>query len=282
MMKRMLLCSLFLLVILTSCGKSPTPQVQQQSNGPSTSIKPLTVNTESTTNLAGGKESQTRSPKPLTLAELRAKYRSTFLLQGPSSPQRVALTFDDAPDDHFTPLVLDVLKKYDVKATFFVVGNRAEEHPEMIHRMVNEGHTLGNHSYSHPNLSKMSDASFRHEVMKTNQIITNLTGKMMCLMRPPYGNISEDQIKWLASQHIKIINWNVDSLDWKGLSADQVKSNIMSNLTSGSIVLQHAAGGVGEDLTGTVEALPQIITELRAKHIDMVTVSELLHQPAYR
>ncbi|OPA76826.1 chitooligosaccharide deacetylase [Paenibacillus selenitireducens] len=281
-MKRILLFSLLLMLILTSCGKSPTPQVQQKSNGPSKPIKPLAVHTEATTNLAGGKESLTRDPQPLTLAELRAKYKSTFLLQGPSSPERVALTFDDAPDDHFTPLVLDVLKKYDVKATFFVVGNRAEEHPEMIQRMIREGHTLGNHSYSHPNFPMISDASFQQEVLKTNQIIQKLTGKNLCFIRPPYGNISEDQIKWLASQHIKIINWNVDSLDWTGLTADQVKTNIMSNLTSGAIVLQHAAGGVGEDLTGTVDALPQIITELRDKQIDMVTVPELLHQSAYR
>jgi len=267
-------------LVLSGCAKPQTPEVKNISR-PHT-LRPFSMNESVTPDLAGGKESNIRKPEPLTLAELRAKYSSTFLLHGPPAPKRIALTFDDVPDDYFTPLILDTLKQLHVKATFFVVGNRAESHPEIVRRMITEGHIIGNHSYSHANLPKIADSAFRDEVLRTEDIIKKITGKTMLFIRPPYGNVSEEQIKWIASQHMKIINWNVDSLDWKGLSADQVKANIMSNISSGAIVLQHGAGGVGEDLTGTIEALPSMVAELRAQNIEIVTIPELLHKPAYR
>jgi len=278
--RNILLFSLLLTLVLSGCSKPQAPEAKNYSR-PHT-LRPLSMNESVTPDLAGGKESSVRTPEPLTLAELRAKYSSTFLLHGPPAPRRIALTFDDVPDDYFTPLILDTLHKLNVKATFFVVGNRAERHPDMIRRIVNEGHILGNHSYTHANLPKIADRAFQDEILKTEHMIKKITGKTMLFVRPPYGNVSEEQIKWIASQHMKIINWNVDSLDWKGLSADQVKSNIMSHITSGAIVLQHGAGGVGEDLTGTIEALPSMVAELRAQNIELVTIPELLHKPAYR
>lgn len=269
-----------LLLLMTSCSSASAPAHPEAKTKQET-VKPFTIHTEST-QLAGGSEKNTRQPKPLTLAELHAKYKTAFLFQGPASPKQVALTFDDVPDNHYTPQVLDILKKYHVKATFFVMGSRAKAYPEMVKRMVKEGHVVGNHSYTHPDFPKLTDAAFRQEVTRTNQVIYNLTKKKPLLIRPPYGNINEAQIKWLLAQHMKIINWNIDSLDWTGLAKDQVKHNILSNLTSGSIILQHAAGGEGENLSGSVQALPEIIQELRAKHIDMVTVPELLKIPAYK
>lgn len=215
----------------------------------------------------------------MSLADLRSKYKSTFLLNGSPSKREVALTFDDAPDDRFTPQILDVLKKESVKATFFVVGNRVETHPEIIKRMADEGHVVGNHSYNHANLPKLSDADFRGQVTKTDDLIRSITGYKPMLIRPPYGNISEPQIQWLASQHKKIINWNVDSLDWKGLNAEQVKTNVLAHVRPGSIILQHAAGGTGEDLSGTVHALPDIILKLRSDGVKLVTIPELLDLP---
>jgi len=239
------------------------------------------ANVAGTPDLIDGKERDNRQPQPLTLAELRYKYRSNFLLNGTSSKNEVALTFDDAPDEKFTPQVLDVLKKYQVKATFFVMGNRAEAHPDLIRRMLDEGHVIGNHSYSHPNFPKLGDLAFQNEVLKTQQIIRQLTGHTPAFIRPPYGNVSEDQIKWLVSQKLKVVNWNVDSLDWKGLTGEQVSANVLTHTGRGSIVLQHAAGGQGEDLTGTVEALPIIIETLRKQGITLVTVPELLDMPGY-
>lgn len=232
-----------------------------------------------TPNLADGPERRLREPKPMTLADLRAKYKSTFVLQGPEDKREVALTFDDAPDDVFTPRVLDVLKREGVKATFFCVGNRIEKHPDVMRRIVAEGHVVGNHSYSHANLPKLSDEKFREEIRKTDELIRKFTGYTPSFVRAPYGNITEEQIKWLASQKRKIVGWNVDSLDWKSLSRDEVVTNILAHVKPGAIILQHSAGGIGEDLTGTVEALPEVIRKLRADGVEFVTVARMLGIP---
>ncbi|MFM1654506.1 polysaccharide deacetylase family protein [Brevibacillus sp. B_LB10_24] len=259
--------------LISGCTPYKTNQV------PPKGITDTPLKTTRTPNLHDGPEIAVRNPHPLSLADLRAKYKSMFILSGPSSKRAVALTFDDAPDDRFTPQVLDVLKQEGVRATFFVVGNRVEAHPDIVQRMVNEGHVIGNHSYSHPNLPKLSDADFEYQIVKTDQLIQSFAGYKPTFIRPPYGNISERQIQWLASQHKFIVNWNVDSLDWKNLSAEQIRTNVLSHVHPGSIILQHAAGGVGEDLSGTVQALPGIIKQLKNDGVKLVTIPELLNLP---
>ncbi|WP_126428559.1 polysaccharide deacetylase family protein [Brevibacillus marinus] len=235
-----------------------------------------------TPDLAGGAERKVRAPHPMTLADLHRKYPTTFRLSGTSTKRQVALTFDDGPDLVYTPRVLDVLKKHKVKATFFLIGNRAAAHPEIVKRIVREGHELGNHSYTHPNLPKLKAEAFHGEVLRTQGVIAKHGGYRPRIIRPPYGEINEEQIKWLASQGFTMVNWNVDSLDWKGLSGDQVADNVLSNITTGAIVLQHSAGGMGEDLNGTIDALPKIIKKLKADGVSFVTVSQLLNLPKGR
>lgn len=260
-----------------SSTPSPTGITYQPKGNRST--EPSALPAEPTPDLHGGPESENRQPRPLTLAELRRKYPSTFVLNAPSHKRQVALTFDDAPDDMFTPQILDVLKREGVKATFFVVGNRIEAHPDIMRRIVEEGHAVGNHSYNHANLPKLPDEQFRAQILETDDIIRRFTGYTPRFVRPPYGEINEEQIKWLASQRKTVVNWNVDSLDWKGLTAEQVAANVLGHVHPGSIVLMHSGGGIGEDLSGTVNALPIIIQSLREAGIDMVTVPELLELP---
>ncbi|WP_416295511.1 polysaccharide deacetylase family protein [Paenibacillus illinoisensis] len=214
----------------------------------------------------------------LTLGQLRQKYADTFKTNGPSTRQ-VALTFDDVPDPRFTPQVLDILKKYNVKATFFIVGSRAEKHPDLVRRIVREGHIVGNHSYNHPEFSKLSLNAFRKQILHTGDIIRKLTGYTPKMIRPPYGDINEKQLQWAARQQYSIVNWNVDSLDWKGLSKEEVKQNVLSAVKPGSIILQHAGGGVGSNLSGTIGALPEIIDELRCRGFNLVTLDEMLQLP---
>lgn len=230
-----------------------------------------------TPELQGGPEGHVRKPHPMSLADLHHKYPTYYVLNGPQSKRQVALTFDDAPDAVFTPQVLDALKQAGVKATFFVVGNRAEAHPDIMARIVREGHVVGNHSYSHSNLPKLSDLKFRSEVTRTDEIIRNYTGYLPSLFRPPYGNTDENQILWLASRDKRIVGWNVDSLDWKGLNADQVSTNVLGHILPGAIILQHAAGGQGEDLSGTVAAIPRIVKSLKSDGVEFVTVEDLLN-----
>lgn len=217
--------------------------------------------------------------KALSLGQLRHKYSSSFKVAGSPSENKIALTFDDGPDDKYTAQVLDVLKKADVKATFFVIGFRAKAHPELIARMVREGHIVGNHSYNHPNLPKLSEPVFERQIEDTQTVLKSLTGYEPKLFRPPYGAVNEDQVRWAADHQFMIVNWNVDSLDWRGLNAEQVSSNILKAARAGSIVLQHCGGGEGQDLSGTVKALPNIIQQLKSKGYQFVTVPELLHVP---
>lgn len=280
MQLRWFLFCLLLVCFISGCTQynaSTNPPTKQQSLPEQTGIP----GDHFTPDLADGPEHLVREPHPLSLADLRSKYRSTFLLNGPTTKREIALTFDDAPDADFTPKVLDVLKQEGVKATFFVVGNRVEKHPDVFKRMVEEGHMIGNHSYSHANLPKLNDADFRDQITRTDQIISQYTGYTPNIVRPPYGNISEGQIQWLASQHKKIVNWNVDSLDWKGLSAEQVRTNVLAQVGPGAIILQHAAGGTGEDLSGTVAALPDIIHKLKNDGVKLVTIPELLDLPLH-
>lgn len=213
--------------------------------------------------------------KSLTLSQLMQKYPDTFMTQGPRS-KKIALTFDDVPDPRFTPQLLDVLRNYHVKATFFVVGSRAEKHPALVARMIREGHVIGNHSYNHPEFGKLNLNEFRSQIIRTENIISTLAGYKPRLIRPPYGEVSEQQLKWAKNHGYKLVNWNVDSLDWRGLPKAQVRNNILAHAGKGAIILQHGGGGVGSNLSGTIQALPEVITIMRKRGYTFVTVPQML------
>lgn len=213
--------------------------------------------------------------KKLSLSQLIRKYPDTIMTQGPRS-KIVALTFDDVPDPRFTPQLLDVLRKYHVKATFFIVGSRAEKHPKLVAQIIREGHVVGNHSYNHPQFGKLGMNEFRMQIIRTENIIEGLAGYKPRLIRPPYGDISEPQLKWAQRHGYKLINWNVDSLDWKGLPKSHVRNNILARAGKGAIILQHGGGGSTSDLRGTIEALPEVISIMRKRGYSFVTVPQML------
>jgi peptidoglycan-N-acetylglucosamine deacetylase len=264
----------FLLIFLIICGCTPTSYIQQQH--PKTNIQ---LNFETKAALPVGKGKTAGQAPTLTLAELHHKYPRDFVFSGSNKKHEVALTFDDVPDVRFTPQILDILKQYGVKATFFAIGNRVSAHPELVLRIVREGHEIGNHSFTHPNLPKVDNTRFHEEIQRTDKVLSSIINAHSKLFRPPYGNITEPQILWLASHKYKIINWNVDSLDWKGLSAQQVMENVLGHIHNGSIILQHGGGGDKEDLSGTIKALPVIIRHLKSKGMKLVTISQLMDMP---
>lgn len=274
------------ILALTACAQTDENQARTNENQNLTEQKQLDVGEnqrirqlqtdDDTPEFTDGSEKSVRKTDSLTLGDLRKRYSSTFLLNGPTDRREVALTFDDGPDGEFTPLVLDELKKAGVHATFFVVGNRIEANPEVFQRIIDEGHAVGSHSYNHPKLTDLSDTEFQEQIIRTDKIIHSYLGYSPSLFRPPYGAISEDQILWLAGNHKKVINWNVDSLDWKGLNAEEVFTNVMTQTGTGSIILQHSAGGVGEDLSGTVKAISRIVEKLKQDDINFVTVPDMI------
>jgi peptidoglycan/xylan/chitin deacetylase (PgdA/CDA1 family) len=183
----------------------------------------------------------------------------------------IAMTFDDGPSATLTPKLLDLLAAHHIKATFFVIGENVTEHPEIVARAAQEGHEIGNHSWSHPNLGKMSDESVRRQLQQTDDAIKSATGKRPVLMRPPYGSITPRQKHWIHDQFgYDIILWDVDPYDWKRPGPAVVRNRILKETRPGSIVLSH------DIHPGTIEAMPSTFDELEAKGFKFVTVSELI------
>jgi peptidoglycan/xylan/chitin deacetylase (PgdA/CDA1 family) len=183
----------------------------------------------------------------------------------------IALTFDDGPHVTLTPKLLDLLAARHLKATFFVIGQNAADHPDILRRAVREGHEIGNHSWSHPNFGKMSDDAVRRELQKTDDAIVAAIGKRPTLMRPPYGSITAHEKKWIHDEFgYRIILWDVDPLDWKRPGPSVVTARILKETKPGSIVLSH------DIHPPTIEAMPATFDQLIKKGFKSVTVTELL------
>ncbi|MBP1970522.1 peptidoglycan/xylan/chitin deacetylase (PgdA/CDA1 family) [Virgibacillus natechei] len=234
--------------------------------------------------LEGGTEEEVREPHPVSNEKLQRLYPDILVLRGTLEEDRVALTFDDGPDPRFTPEVLDVLEEYDVPATFFLVGSRVEEHPDLVNRIHEEGHAIGNHTYSHPNLPEEEEGIGRlqWEVRETEDAIADVIGFQPRHFRSPYGMLNEELVEALGEMNHTVVGWNVDSLDWKQISTEVIIDNVLSNTGPGSIILMHDAGDSGfedEDLSSTARALDEIISKLQADGIEFVTVPELIGVP---
>ena len=179
----------------------------------------------------------------------------------------VALTFDDGPNATTTPQALDILAKYKIKATFFVQGKNVAGNEAILKRMKSEGHEVGNHSWDHPVLTKLSLEDAKKQLTDTESAITSVLGTSSKLMRPPYGAISDDIRN---SLDLSFILWDVDSLDWKSKNEAAILAEIQRQASNGSIILMH-------DIHQTsVNSLPKVIEYLQGEGYSFVTVSELL------
>ncbi|MFD2117743.1 polysaccharide deacetylase family protein [Paenibacillus yanchengensis] len=225
----------------------------------------------------------TTRKETISWQQLQQMFPQHYFLHGTRDKRQVALSFDDAPDHRFTPQVLDILATYNVKANFFIVGERAKANPELVKRMIDDGHEIGNHSYNHALLTKLTLAEYQQQIMETNRILKKITGYSPRFIRPPYGEVNKQQLKWSAEENFIIVNWDVDSEDWKNNpSSEQVMMNINRTLKPGSIILQHAGGGSGQSLMGTIEALPELIEMLQKEDYQIVLISELINKSPIR
>ena len=180
-------------------------------------------------------------------------------------------TFDDGPSEKLTPRLLDLLAQHHIHATFFVIGENVAQHPEIVKRAAREGHEIGNHSWSHPNLAKMSDENVRNQIKRTEEVISGAVGARPVLLRPPYGSLTARQKRFIHDElGYEIVLWDVDPYDWKRPGPTVVTNRILKETRPGSIVLSH------DIHPGTIEAMPATLSELEAKGFKFVTVSELL------
>jgi peptidoglycan-N-acetylglucosamine deacetylase len=194
----------------------------------------------------------------------------------PSEDKIVALTFDDGPDDKYTNDVLQILKEFDIKATFFVIGKNIKTYPRFMEQIINEGHAIGNHTWSHVNLTDLSASQIKKELDKTNQILKKEFGVETDLVRPPFGAMDERTLKVLTDLGFHTFKWSVDTRDWAGTDSSAIIQNVRDNVKPGGVVLQHSAGGKGGNLDNTLEALPVIISDLKEKGYQFVTLPEML------
>ncbi len=181
----------------------------------------------------------------------------------------IALTFDDGPGA-YTAKLLNILKENNVKATFFVLGSQIDSYPELLPRMIEEGHEIGGHSWTHRSFKKLSDEELIKEIMQTRAKIASLTGVDPLSVRPPYGAYNNHVKAVAKSLGVHLVNWNVDPLDWKTRSAQKTYNSILKTTTHGSIVLSH------DIHASTVEAMESLIPKLLDEGYHFVTVSELL------
>ena len=188
----------------------------------------------------------------------------------------VSLTFDAAWGNEDTEQLIEILGKYNVKATFFVCGFWVVKYPESVKALHDAGHEIMNHSDDHAHFSKLSAEEIVRNVTACNEKIARITGVTPTLFRPPYGEYDDNVISTINSMGMYAIQWDVDSLDWKDLSADQIKERVLKRVGPGSIVLFHNAA------KNTPAALPGIIEGLLAEGYKIIPVSEIILQGEYK
>ena len=184
--------------------------------------------------------------------------------------KKIAITFDCAWGTDYTDLIIDAVENYGVRCTFFAVEFWVEKYPETVKKLSDHGIEIGTHSKTHPHMSKMSVSEIKSELESSKKAIEDITGKKVTLFRAPFGEYNDAVVDTAAAMGLKTIQWDVDSLDWKDLSAQEIAARIIKNVKSGSIILCHNQG------LHTAEALPLVFTALKERGFEFVTVSELL------
>lgn len=181
--------------------------------------------------------------------------------------QRIALTFDDGPHPYYTEQLLDGLKERGVHVTFFVTGEHANLHPDIIKRMYEEGHLIGNHTYSHIQLTKSNRERFKEELVQTSEVIQEITGSEVIYVRPPYGAWDK---KFEEELNMIPVLWTVDTLDWCSHSVSGIVNKIVSKVCENDIILMH------DYYDTSVTAALQVIDKLQQEGYEFVTVDEIL------
>ncbi|WP_350274166.1 polysaccharide deacetylase family protein [Kribbella sp. HUAS MG21] len=202
-----------------------------------------------------------RSPaKPVAPAPAAAAPATPSKTPLPS--KYVVLTFDDGPDPEYTPKVLDILAKYDAKATFFEIGQNVRKHPALTKRIHAAGHSVQNHTWTHADLRTLSATAFRQQLASTDEAIRAQTGSTPACLRPPYGGVNATVRQRARALGKDLVVWTVDSRDWTKPGTTAIVQRVLKNVHNGSVILMHDGGG---NRTQTVAALPAILQALKAQ-----------------
>ncbi len=193
--------------------------------------------------------------------------------RGNPDSMQIALTFDDGPHPRQTDAILSLLREYDIRATFFVIGENVSYYGDVVNRAVADGHEIGNHTYHHVRLSDISETEAIEEIQKTEEIVRRVTGYETHLFRPPEGAYNENALAAFAGTTYRFVLWTVDTRDWEKASTEKIVATVEKNVRGGSILLFHDYTAKGAH---TLDALKILIPKLKSKGYEFVTVSELL------
>ena len=212
-----------------------------------------------------------------TMSPTSQLYGKTFIGEGRGS-RRLALTYDDGPNDPHTPHLLDVLAKHTVKATFFVIGKFAKERPDLVRKVFEAGHDIGNHTYSHPNLIFRTGAQTCREIDRCDAAIEDAIGARPNLFRPPFGGRRPANLRAVLSAGKTPIMWSVTGHDWSATSVAQIVQKVSRQTRGGDVILLHDGDHLrfGADRRYTVDATDELIRRYKGEGYDFVTVAEMM------
>lgn len=193
-----------------------------------------------------------------------------------TNEKKAAFSFDASWGAERTEQILETLRKYKIKTTFFLTGFWVEEYPDYVRLIAAEGHEIGNHTFSHPHLGSLTAEQIREELVKVEEMIEEISGQKLTLFRPPFGEYGNQVITAAGELGYKTIQWSIDSLDWQNLSKDEIVRRVTSRAHKGAIVLFHNNG------LFTADALPEIIDYYLEQGYLIVPISELVYEDGYR
>jgi len=208
-------------------------------------------------------------------AEQKQKIALRKLIRGNPDRKWIALTFDDGPHPMYTPKLVAILNKYRVKATFFVVGKMAEQYPDLVHLLQQNGHAIGNHTYHHVNLTRLTPEQIAVEIKACGKVIQSITGQAPHLFRPPGGDYNQTVAQTAQSLGYWLILWTDDPGDYARPPKEVLKQRLLSNLSNGGIILLH------DGVPQTIELLPQLLEYLRKEGYTVVLVDDMLPTPQH-
>lgn len=191
----------------------------------------------------------------------------------PNGKMKIAITFDDGPHPVYTPQILDILRKYGVHATFFVIGENVAMHPELTERCIAEGHEIANHTYTHKNLAKDSYSDIQNEIVHTENTVFENFDIRTKLLRPPGGLYGKNVLSCAQNLDYTVILWSVDTRDWAHTPVQKITKNVLDSVRAGDIILMH---DFVQKHSPTPKALDKILPELIERGFVPVTVSELI------
>jgi peptidoglycan/xylan/chitin deacetylase (PgdA/CDA1 family) len=205
------------------------------------------------------------------LAHLQAQ--GHLIYSGSSHLPEIALTFDDGPDPQYTPQILEILQRYQVKATFFCIGHQVATYPHVVRQVSEAGHVIGNHTWTHPNLAFLCGSDILSQIERTSHAIQEAIGAQPLFFRPPYGSFNSQVLTQACHLGITPIIWNNSTEDWARPGTDFIIRRALDSISNGSIILMHDGG---QEQSQTVEATSIIIEKLQDQGYRFITIQQLI------